>query len=50
MNVRGDQAILGFLQNLILATNALTQNNITDTGNPTTDPLTLQSVLTIILT
>ncbi|MBK6791012.1 MAG: hypothetical protein IPG80_00410 [Anaerolineales bacterium] len=46
LNVRGDQAILGFLQNLILATNALTQNNITDTGNPATDPLTLQSVLT----
>ena len=24
----------------------MTQNNITDTGNPATDPLTLQSVLT----
>lgn len=46
LNVRGDQAILGFLQNLILASNALTQNNIKDTGNPATDPLTLQSSLT----
>lgn len=46
LNVRGDQAILGFLQNLILASNALVQNNIQDTGNPLTDPLTLQSVLT----
>lgn len=45
LNVRGDQAILGFLQNLILASNALTQNNIKDTGNPVTDPLTLQSTL-----
>jgi flagellar hook-associated protein 3 FlgL len=27
LNVRGDQAILGFLQNLITASNALTQNN-----------------------
>jgi len=46
LNVRGDQAVLGFLQNLILATNALTQNNIRDTGNPLTDPLTLESVNT----
>lgn len=41
LNARGDQAILGFLQNLILASNALVQNNINDTG----DPLTLQSTL-----
>jgi flagellar hook-associated protein 3 FlgL len=45
LNVRGDQAILGFLQNLILASNALIQNNINNTGNPATDPLTLQSSL-----
>ncbi len=45
LNVRGDQAILGFLQNLVLASNALTQNNVNDTGDPATDPLTLQSVL-----
>lgn len=46
LNVRGDQAILGFLQNLIVASNALLQNNVRDTGNPATDPLTLQSTLT----
>ena len=46
LNVRGDQAILGFLENLILASNALKQNNVKDTGNPATDPLTLQSSLT----
>ena len=46
MNVRGDQAILGFLQNLSQAFNALKQNNIRDTGDPLTDPLTLQSTLT----
>lgn len=45
LNVRGDQAILGFLQNLITASNALTQNNIHNTGNPLTDPLTLESSL-----
>jgi flagellar hook-associated protein 3 FlgL len=45
LNVSGDQAILGFLQNLSLAVNALTQNNIHATGNPATDPLTLQSAL-----
>jgi len=41
LNVRGDQAILGFLQNLILASNALTQNNVHNTG----DPLTLEASL-----
>lgn len=46
LNVRGDQAILGFIQNLIQASNALMQNTINDTGNPVTDPLTLQSTLT----
>jgi len=46
LNVRGDDAILGVIQNLILAANALKQNNTKDTGNPATDPLTLQSVLT----
>jgi flagellar hook-associated protein 3 FlgL len=45
LNVRGDQAINGFLQNLILAGNALRQNNINNTGNPVTDPLTLQTAL-----
>ena len=45
LNVRGDQAILGFVQNLILATNALTQNNIHKTGDPVNDPLTLESAL-----
>jgi len=45
LNVRGDQAIGGFLQNLILAGNALRQNNINNTGNPLTDPLTLQTAL-----
>jgi flagellar hook-associated protein 3 FlgL len=45
LNVRGDQAILGFLQNLSLAANALKQNNINNTGDPATDPLTLQSAL-----
>ncbi len=46
LNVRGDQAILGFLQNLIQASNALKQNNINDTGNPVTDPINLKSTLT----
>jgi len=41
LNVRGDQAILGFLENLILASNALTQNNVHNTG----DPLTLEASL-----
>jgi flagellar hook-associated protein 3 FlgL len=45
LNVRGDQAILGFVENLVLAANALIQNNINKTGDPLTDPLTLQSVL-----
>lgn len=45
LNVRGDQAILGFLQNLVLANNALRQNNIHNTGDPLTDPLTLQTAL-----
>ena len=45
LNVRGDQSILGFVQNLIEATNALVQNNIRNTGNPLTDPLTLESSL-----
>jgi flagellar hook-associated protein 3 FlgL len=45
LNVRGDQAILGFLQNLTLAANAVKQNNIHKTGNPATDPLSLESVL-----
>jgi flagellar hook-associated protein 3 FlgL len=45
LNTRGDQAILGFLQNLILASNALIQNNVHNTGNPLTDPLTLESTL-----
>lgn len=45
LNVRGDQAILGFLQNLILAGNALRQNNVHNTGDPLTDPLTLQTAL-----
>lgn len=46
LNVRGDQAILGFLQNLIQASNALKQNNINDTGNPAADPINLKSTLT----
>lgn len=46
LNVRGDQAILGFLQNLIQASNALKQNNINDTGDPVTDPINLKSTLT----
>ena len=48
LNVRGDQAILGFLQNLVQASNALKQNNIKDTGDPVTDPLTLESTLTAL--
>ncbi|HMX74427.1 MAG TPA: hypothetical protein PKE35_09240 [Anaerolineales bacterium] len=48
LNVRGDQAILGFLQNMILASNALQQNNIQDTGDPVTDPLTLESTLSAL--
>lgn len=48
LNVRGDQAILGFLQNMILASNALQQNNIQDTGDPITDPLTLESTLSAL--
>ena len=45
LNVRGDQAILGFIQNLVLASNALMQNNVRNTGDPVNDPLTLQSAL-----
>jgi flagellar hook-associated protein 3 FlgL len=45
LNVRGDQAILGFIQSLITASNALTQNNVHNTNNPLTDPFTLQSAL-----
>ena len=45
LNVRGDQSILGFVQNLIEAKNALVQNNIRNTGDPLTDPLTLESSL-----
>jgi flagellar hook-associated protein 3 FlgL len=45
LNVRGDQAILGFIQNLILAGNAFTQNNIHNTNDPLTDPFTLQTAL-----
>jgi flagellar hook-associated protein 3 FlgL len=45
LNVRGDQAILGFIQNLILATNALTQNNTHNTNDALTDPFTLQTAL-----
>jgi len=45
LNVRGDQAILGFLENLSMATNALIQGNINKTGDPLTDPLTLQNAL-----
>lgn len=48
LNVRGDQAILGFLQNMILASNALQQNNIQDTGDPVTDPFTLESTLSAL--
>jgi flagellar hook-associated protein 3 FlgL len=45
VNVRGDQAILGFLQNLVLAANALRQNNIRNSNDPQNDPLTLQTAL-----
>ncbi len=45
LNVRGDQAISKFLETLIVASNALTQNNIRNTGNLGTDPLTLESSL-----
>jgi len=45
LNVRGDQAILGFLQNLNLAVNAIKQDNIHKTGNAVTDPLSLESAL-----
>lgn len=45
LNVRGDQSILGLVQNLILASNALAQNNVHKTGDPLTDPLTLESTL-----
>ena len=48
LNVRGDQAILGFLQNLVQASNALKQNNIRDTGDPVTDPLTLETTVTAL--
>jgi len=41
LNVRGDQAILGFLENLIVASNALIQNNVHNTS----DPLTLEASL-----
>ena len=44
-NVRGDQAILGFLETLSLAADALRQDNINKTGDPVTDPLTLQNAL-----
>lgn len=46
LNVRGDQSILGFVQNLIVASNALKQNNIRNTGDPVTDPFTLETSLT----
>jgi flagellar hook-associated protein 3 FlgL len=45
MNVRGDQAIQGFIENLISASNALTQNNIHGTSVPPAAP-TLQETLT----
>ena len=45
MNVRGDQAIRGFIENLILAGNAMLQNKIHNTNDPLTDPLTLQTAL-----
>jgi flagellar hook-associated protein 3 FlgL len=45
LNVRGDQSILGFIRNLILAGNALTQNNVRNTNDPLTDPFTLQTAL-----
>ncbi len=45
LNINGNQAILGLIQNLILASNALMQNNIHKTGNAATDPLTLEAAL-----
>lgn len=45
VNVRGDQAIAGLIQHLILASNALNQNNIRNTNDQTNDPLTLQTAL-----
>lgn len=45
MNVRGDQAIQGFIENLISASNALIQNNIHGTSVPPAAP-TLQETLT----
>jgi len=46
INLRGDQVMGEFLQSLNLASNALRQNHIHNTGDPLTDPLTLQSALT----
>jgi flagellar hook-associated protein 3 FlgL len=48
LNVRGDQAILGFLQNLITASNALIQNNVHNTGNPLTLEASLGNLKTSI--
>jgi flagellar hook-associated protein 3 FlgL len=45
LNVRGDQAVQGFLDTLSKAYNALKQDNIHPTGDPLTDPLSLQTVL-----
>ncbi len=45
MNVRGDQAIQGFIEDLIFASNALIQNNIHGTSVPPAAP-TLQETLT----
>ncbi|MCX6064874.1 MAG: hypothetical protein NT121_03865 [Chloroflexi bacterium] len=46
LNVRGDQAISGFLQNLKLASDALMSNNIHDSTDPAADnSLTLQTAL-----
>ena len=45
MNVRGDQAIQGFIDKLILAGNAILQNKIHNTNDPLTDPYTLQTAL-----
>jgi flagellar hook-associated protein 3 FlgL len=46
LNVRGDQAIQGFLQSLKLASDALMQDKTHNTGDPLTDPFTLQTTLT----
>lgn len=46
LNVRGDQAISGFLQNLKLASDALMTNNIHNSTDPAADnSLTLQTAL-----